>query len=137
METGVEWVGGVAFRATSGSGHAVVIDGPPDMGGKNRGMRPMEAMLASSACCSAYDVVNILRKSKVGLESCRVEVSSERAAEEPKVFTRIHLRFLLAGKGITEAKAKRAVALSIEKYCSALKMLESTAKITHECTVVD
>jgi len=122
----------VAFRGTADSGHSIVIDGPPDKGGENCGMRPMEAVLVGAACCSAYDVVTILRKSKVELESCGVEVSSERAEEEPKVFTKIHLKFLLAGEGITDSKAERAVALSVEKHCSALKMLERTAAITHE-----
>ncbi len=132
MKAEVEWIGGVAFKAKSETGHTLVIDGPPDKGGMNQGMRPMEAVLAGSACCSAYDVVHILEKSRTPPTSCRVEVVSERAESEPRVFTSIHLRFTLSGNGLTESKVARAVSLSVEKYCSALKMLERTAKVTYE-----
>lgn len=135
MRAEVDWAGGVAFRATSGSGHTVTLDGPPDHGGENRGMRPMETVLVGCAGCSAFDVVHILGKAKVELERCKVEISGERAATEPKVFTAIHLKFALAGKGLTEANANRAVSLSVEKYCSALRMLQPTVAITHELSI--
>lgn len=135
MKAEVDWVGGVAFEATPESGHCVTLDGPPGHGGENRGIRPMEAVLIGCAGCSAFDVVHILKKGRVDLTKCRVEIAGERAETEPKVFTDIHLRFVLAGQGLTEKNAQRAVTLSVDKYCSALQMLRHSVRITHELSI--
>jgi putative redox protein len=124
--------GDCSFTATSQStGATLRMDGPPDLGGTSDGMRPMETLLASLAGCSAVDVVMILRQQKEPLEGLDVEVEGKRADAIPAVFTDIHLRFVVRGQ-VSEHKAKRAVALSAEKYCSVSKMLEPTVKITHE-----
>jgi len=137
MKTRVKWVENVSFVAETGSGHAVVIDGAPDAGGRNLGPRPMELVLAGTAACSAFDVVWILRKARQPIADCVVEAEAERAPAEPKVFTRIHFRYRVAGRGLDPRQVERAVALSKDKYCSATIMLAKTAEITHEIELVD
>jgi putative redox protein len=137
MKTRVKWVEGVSFVAETGSGHAVVIDGAPDAGGRNLGPRPMEMVLAGTAACSAFDVVWILKKARQPIADCVVEAEAERAPVDPKVFTRIRFRFRVAGRGLDPRQVERAVALSKDKYCSATIMLAKTAEITHEVEIVD
>ena len=135
MRARVKWVEGARFIGESGSGHAVVMDGPPESGGENLGPRPMEMLLLGMGGCAAFDVVHILKKARQPVADCVAEISAERADSEPKVFTRIHIHFRVAGDGLTEARVGRAVALSAEKYCSASIMLGKTATITHDFTI--
>ncbi|MFO8154979.1 MAG: OsmC family protein [Pseudomonadota bacterium] len=135
MQTRVKWIEGARFVGESGSGHAVVMDGPPDAGGENLGPRPMEMLLLGMGGCAAFDVVHILRKGRQSLADCVVEITAERAEEEPKVFTAIHLHFRVAGEGLTDRRVERAVSLSAEKYCSASIMLGKTATVTHDYTI--
>ncbi|MGA8031634.1 MAG: OsmC family protein [Casimicrobiaceae bacterium] len=137
MKTRVKWVEGVSFVAETGSGHAVVVDGAPEAGGRNLGMRPMELVLAGAASCTAFDVVWILKKARQPVADCVVEAEAERAPVEPKVFTRIHLKYVIAGRGLDARQVERAVKLSKEKYCSATTMLERVAEITYEVAVVE
>src|SRR5204862_6095983 len=132
-----KWVDGVRFVAETGSGHAFIVDGAPEAGGRNTGPRPMELVLAGTATCTAFDVVWILKKSRQPVSDCVVEAVAERAPEEPKVFTRIHLRYLVRGDGLNRAQVERAVQLSKEKYCSATMMLTNTAKITFDVEIDD
>lgn len=132
MKARVQLVEGMTFVAESGSGHAVVVDAAPDVGGKNLGARPMELVLMGTGACSAIDVVHILRKSRQPITGCVVELDSERAAEDPKVFTRIHMHFVVTGKGLAQAQVERAIKLSKEKYCSATIMLGATAEVTFD-----
>ena len=124
----------VGFLASNPTGNTVTIDGPPDLGGLDAGMRPMELILSGLASCSAVDVVHIMQKQRQPLENLVVEVDGERADAVPAVFTHIHLRFIGSGQ-ITLEKFQHAVNLSIEKYCSVSKMLEPTVKITHEAVL--
>ena len=135
MKGVVKWVDGAMFVAESASGHAVVIDGPPEGGGRNLGLRPMEMVLLGMGSCTAYDVVHILKKARQDVQGCRVELDAERAESPPQVFTRIHVHFIIQGKQLTEAQVKRAVELSAEKYCSASIMLGKTAAITHDFVI--
>lgn len=136
MNCTVSWTGdGMSFVAESGSGHLVNMDGAPDGGGRNLAPRPMEMVLIGTGGCTAYDVVLILKRGRHDVRGCRVEVHAERAPTDPKVFTSIRLRFVVAGKGLDRAAVERAVALSHEKYCSATAMLAHTAAITHEVVV--
>jgi putative redox protein len=137
MKVTVKWIDGVSFVGESESGHAVVLDGPPDAGGRNIGMRPMEMLLIGMAGCSAFDVVSILQKGRHPVSDCRVEVSAERAAEIPKVFTQIHVHFVVSGANLKPAQVARAVQLSAEKYCSASIMLGQVATLTHDFEVID
>jgi putative redox protein len=137
MKARVKWVEGVSFVAESGSGHAVVVDGAPEAGGRNLGMRPMELVLAGTAACSAFDVVWILKRARQPVADCVVEADAERASEEPKVFTRIHLRYVVAGSSLDRHQVERAVRLSKDKYCSATAMLAATAEITYDVTVLE
>ena len=132
MKARIKWIENVSFVAESGSGHALVMDGAPEGGGRNLGPRPMEVMLMGTGGCTAYDVVHILRKSRAPVTDCVLEIDSERAAEDPKVFTKIHFHFIVTGKGLKPAQIERAVQLSAEKYCSASIMLAKTAAITHD-----
>ena len=137
MKAVVEWQGEACFQAESGSGHTILMDGPPDHGGQNRGARPMETLLMSVGGCSAFDVVHILRKSRQNVTGCRCELSAERAEDEvPAVFTKIHLHFVVFGEDLKEAQVKRAVSLSAEKYCSASIMLtRGGVEVTHSYTI--
>lgn len=137
MKTRVKWVEGVSFVAEAGSGHAIVVDGAPEAGGRNLGMRPMELVLAGAASCTAFDVVWILKKARQPVADCVVEAEAERAPVEPKVFTRIHLKYVIAGRGLDARQVERAVKLSKEKYCSATTMLERVAEITYEVSIVE
>ncbi|MBI2383019.1 MAG: OsmC family protein [Gammaproteobacteria bacterium] len=133
MQARIKWVENAAFVGETGSGHAVVIDGPPDIGGRNLGPRPMELMLLSVGACSAVDVVHILKKARQPVAGCEVEVKSQRAETDPKVFTEIHLHFIVSGQGLGASHVERAVKLSAEKYCSASIMLgRGGAKVTHD-----
>ena len=132
MRATVKWLDGAAFVGESGSGHAMVIDGAPAAGGRNIGPRPMEMMLIGLGGCSAFDVVLILRKSRQAVTDCRVELEAERADTAPRVFTRIHMVFVVSGKELRESAVRRAVDLSAKKYCSATAMLRASAEITHE-----
>jgi putative redox protein len=128
----VQLVEGMTFVAESGSGHAVVVDAAPDVGGRNLGARPMELVLMGTGACSAVDVVHILRKSRQAVTGCVVELDSERAAEDPKVFTRIHMHYVVSGKALAPAQVERAIKLSKEKYCSATIMLAHTVEVTYD-----
>jgi putative redox protein len=123
---------GMTFVAESGSGHAVVIDAAPDVGGRDLGARPMELVLMGTGACSAVDVVHILRKARQAITDCVVELDSDRAPADPKVFTRIHLHYIVTGKGLNPLQVERAIKLSKEKYCSATIMLAKTATITFD-----
>jgi len=131
----LERVGPAAFEASAGSGGTAIIDGSPDIGGEGRGMRPMEALLMSLASCAAMDVVHILRKQKEPLDDLRIEVDGERGDGTPTPFTKIHLTFTAIGEGLTEKKVHRAVALSVEKYCSVGATLDPTIQVTHSTTI--
>lgn len=137
MQTTIQWVGNARFEAKSGSGHTVLMDGPPDAGGENAGPRPMEMVLMGTAGCTAFDVVHILRKSRQAVAGCEVQVEAERADTEPKVFTRIHFHFVIRGTGIKKEQVERAITLSAEKYCSASIMLGKTAAITHDYELIE
>ena len=136
MKARVKWVEEATFLGESASGHAVVMDGPPDSGGRNLGIRPMEMLLLGMGGCTAFDVVMILKKARQPVSDCVVELASERAEAEPKVFTRIHVHFVVTGTGLSEKQVARAVELSAEKYCSASIMLGKTAEITHDYEIV-
>lgn len=135
MKARVKWVEGVTFVGESGSGHAVVMDGPPEHGGRDLGIRPMEMLLLGMGGCTAFDVLHILKKARQPVTDCVVELDAERADEEPKVFTKIHAHFRIKGTGLKEDRVKRAVELSAEKYCSASIMLGATAEITHDYVI--
>jgi putative redox protein len=121
----------------SGSGHGVVMDGPPEHGGRNLGVRPMEMLLLGMGGCTEFDVLSILRKSRQQVSRCVVELEAERAQQDPKVFTRIHAHFIVTGKGLSEKHVARAISLSAEKYCSASLMLAKSAEITHDYEIRD
>jgi len=137
MKAAVRWVDGMMFEATADSGHTVVIDGPPELGGRNRGSRPMEMVLMGTGACSAADVVSILTKSRQDLTDCVVELEAERAESEPRVFTRIHMHYVVTGRSLKPETVDRAVRLSADKYCSATQMLNKTAAITHDFEIRD
>ena len=132
MDCTIDWLAanGMAFSAETGSGHLLTMDGAPDGGGRNLAPRPMETVLAGTGACAAYDVVLILKRGRHDVRSCRVKVTSERAPQDPKVFTTIHLHFVVGGKGLSAAAIERAIALSHDRYCSATIMLAKTAAIT-------
>ncbi len=132
MKARIKWVEGATFLGESGSGHAVVMDGPPESGGRNLGVRPMEMLLLGMGGCASFDVVNILKKSRQPITDCVAEITAQRADDEPKVFTQIHIHFIVSGDGLKEKPVARAVSLSAEKYCSASIMLGKTAKISHD-----
>src|SRR5471032_1551141 len=125
MKARIKLLEGITFVAESGSGHGVVIDAAPDIGGKNLGARPMELVLMGTGACTAIDVVHILRKARQPITDCVVELEADRADKDPKVFTRIHLHYVVTGKGLSQPQVERAIKLSKEKYCSATKMLEA------------
>lgn len=137
MKARVKWVDGMMFVGESGSGHAVVMDAAPEAGGRNLGIRPMEMLLLGMGGCSSIDVVMILKKGREAVTDCVVEIEAERADTEPKVFTRIHARFIVTGRGLDPKKVERAIVLSAEKYCSASIMLGATATVTHDFVVVE
>jgi len=135
LKARIKWIEGVSFVAETGSGHSMVVDGAPDAGGRNVGPRPMELVLAGTAACTAFDVVWILRKARQPVTDCVVDAEAQRAPEEPKVFTAIHLVYRVRGRGLAKAQVERAVRLSKEKYCSATLMLAKTAAITYDIVI--
>ena len=135
MKARVKLVEGMTFVAESGSGHAVVMDASPDVGGRNLGARPMELLLMGTGGCSAIDVIHILRKSRQAVTDCVVELDADRAPEDPKVFTAIRMKFVVTGKSLNPAQVERAVKLSKEKYCSASIMLAHTVAISTEIEI--
>jgi len=137
MKARIKWIDGVSFEATSGSGHRLILDGAPEHGGQNAGIRPMEAVLIGVGACSGFDVVSILKKARQQVSDCVVELEAERAESPPKVFTRIRMRFVVSGTDLKPAAVQRAVDLSAEKYCSATAMLRPTVDIRHEVEIVD
>lgn len=132
MKARVKWIEAASFIGESGSGHAVVMDGPEEFGGRNLGVRPMEMLLLGMGGCTAFDVVHILKKLRQPIKNCVVELSAERAETEPKVFTKIHVHFIAYGDDLKEKQVARAVELSAEKYCSASIMLGKVAEVTHD-----
>ena len=132
MQGRIKWVEGRTFVAESGSGHGLVVDGPAEHGGRNLGPSPMELVLLGTGGCTAFDVLDILKKSRQAVTDCWVELDAERAAEQPRVFTRITMRFVVTGRGLSRTAVERAVELSAEKYCSASIMLAKTAEIVRE-----
>jgi len=132
MNTTVRWIDGMMMVGESASGHAIVMDGPETLGGKNLGIRPMEMLLLGMGGCTTIDVMSMLKKMREEVRNCRVEVSAERSDEHPKVFTKIHLHFILEGENLDEKKIAKAVSLSAEKYCSASIMLGKTAVVIHD-----
>ncbi|MBI3430640.1 MAG: OsmC family protein [Hydrogenophilales bacterium] len=137
MKARVKLIEGVSFVGQSESGHSVVMDGPPDSGGKNLGIRPMEMLLIGLGGCSSFDVVHILRKARQQITDCVADLSAERATTDPKVFTKIHLHFTVTGKELDPKRVEQALKLSAEKYCSASIMLGKVAEITHDFEVVE
>lgn len=137
MKSKVKWLDNMTFVGESASGHSVVMDGPPEFGGQNLGVRPMEMLILGLGGCSAFDVMLILNKSRQQVVHCEVELDYERATELPKVFTRIHLHFIVSGRNVDAAKVEKAIALSAEKYCSASIMLGQMAEITHDFEVIE
>lgn len=138
MKGTISWQGEAAFLASSGSGHDIMIDGPPDHGGKNQGVRPMEMVLLGTAGCSTFDVMSILKTARQEVSDCVCDVEAERASSAPAVFTKIHLHFRVTGHDLKEKKVARAVKLSAEKYCSASMMLEAAGvEITHSYEIFE
>ena len=138
MECTVRWNGdGMAFIAETESRHLVAMDGAPEGGGRNLAPRPMELVLAGTGGCTAYDVVLILKRSRQDVRSCELKLSAERAQTDPKVFTKIHMHFIVRGRGLKPSLVENAVRLSREKYCSASRMLEKTAAITADFEIVE
>ena len=138
MKGQIRWDGDVRFEARSGSGHTLMLDGPPDAGGTNAGVRPMELLLLGVGGCASYDVVTILRKARQQVTGCTARLEAERASEPPKVFTRVNLHFVVEGHALAEAKVERAVHLSADKYCSASIMLKrGGVLVSHSFEVVE
>jgi putative redox protein len=132
MRSCIKWQGGVSFSGESESGHSVLMDGAPETGGKNLGPRPMEMILMGVGGCTTFDVVMILKKGRQDISDCVVEIEAVRANMDPKVFTHIHLHFILTGKNLNRTQVERAIHLSAEKYCSASIMLKNAVEITHD-----
>ena len=139
MECTINWLPGtgMGFVAETGSGHFITMDGAPDGGGRNLAPRPMETVLAGTGGCTAYDVVLILKRGRHDVTGCQVKVQAERADTDPKVFTRIHMHFIVTGRSLAATAVERAIALSHEKFCSASIMLAKTAHITTGFEIVD
>ena len=137
MKARILWVENKKFVAESGSGHSVVLDGPPESGGQNLGARPMEMLLMGMGGCTAFDIVHILTKGRHDIRHCEIQLEAERAETDPKVFTRIHLHYVVKGKQLTDSVVKRAIELSAEKYCSASIMLGKSAELTHDFEIVE
>jgi putative redox protein len=137
MKARVKWIENVCFMGESETGHAVVLDGAPEAGGRNLGMRPMEMLLIGMGACTSFDVVTILKKGRQPVTDCVAEIEAERADEVPKVFTRIHVHFVVTGRGLNPVQVERAVKLSAEKYCSASIMLGKSAEVTHDFEIVE
>ena len=137
MNISVNWVDGMLMVGKSHSGHSITMDGPPEIGGENLGVRPMEMLLLGVAGCTMIDVVSTLKKMRQDLTQCETKVNAERANDHPKVFTDIHIQFFIKGKDLDQNKVEKAITLSAEKYCSASIMLGKTASITHDFEIVE
>jgi len=136
MKMRIKWNDIVSFLGETENGHTVLMEGAPEVGGRNLGLRPMEMVLMGAGGCTASDVVMILKKSRQDIIDCMVEIEAERATDDPKVFTRIHYHFILTGKNLKPQQVERAINLSAEKYCSASIMLGKTAEITHDFEIM-
>ncbi|SER16565.1 putative redox protein [Nitrosomonas sp. Nm51] len=137
MKTSIQWQGNVSFLAESGSGHQVLMDGAPEAGGQNRGPRPMEMILMGLGGCTTFDIIFILKKSRQDVTDCFVEIEAQRAKTDPKVFTHVHLHFVLTGNRLNHHQVERAINLSAEKYCSASIMLKNSVNITHDYEIIE
>ena len=137
MRCRIKWLDHMSFVGESASGHSVVMDGAPEAGGRDLGIRPMEMLLPGLGGCTAFDVISILRKARQQVVDCEVDIEAERAEEIPRVFTKIHVHFIVSGKNLEATRVAEAVALSADKYCSASRMLEKAATITHDFEVID
>lgn len=137
MKATVKWLDNMSFVGESGSGHSVVMDGPPDDGGRNMGVRPMEMVLLGMGGCTAFDVILILQRARQNVTDCHIELEAQRATDVPKVFTKIHLKYFIKGKNLDEKKVKRAVTMTAEKYCSVSIMLSGSVEITHETIITE
>ena len=137
MKTRITWKGNVSFLADSGSGHSVLMDGAPEAGGQNLGPRPMEMLLMGLGGCTSFDVVHILKKGRQDIKDCVIEIEAERAPVDPKVFTHIHLHFIITGNNLSAQQVEVEIKLSSEKYCSASIMLKNTVTITHDFEIID
>jgi putative redox protein len=138
MKARIEWAGNAKFVGESGSGHQIIMDGPPEIGGNNEGVRPMEMVLLGMGGCSSIDVVHILKKQRLHVSGCIAELSAERADSEPKVFTKIHMHFIVSGEKLNHSKVSKAVELSAEKYCSAAVMLaRGGVEVTHDYEIIE
>ena len=137
MNISVKWIDGMLMVGKSESGHAIVMDGPPEIGGENLGVRPMEMLLLGMAGCTMIDVVSTLKKMREDIVDCQTQVSADRAEEYPKVFTNIHVHFILRGNQLNSSNVDKAIKLSAEKYCSASIMIGKTAIITHDYEIIE
>jgi len=137
MKARIKWIQDVMFVGESGSGHSVILDGAPEAGGRNLGLRPMEMLLLGLGGCSAFDVVMILKRGRERVTDCVVELEAERAERDPRVFTKIAMKYVVTGRGLDPKKVERAVALSAEKYCSASAIMSKTAQIGHTIEIVE
>jgi putative redox protein len=137
MKATIKWAGKARFDGISESGHTVIMDGSPDIGGENRGPRPMEMLLLGMGGCTCIDVILILGKGRQDVTDCVAHIEAERAPAEPKVFTKIHVHFVVSGRGLDPKRVEKAIHLSAEKYCSASIMLGKTAAITHDFEIVE
>ncbi len=135
MKVNIKWLGAMAMEAKTNSGHTIVLDGPPELGGANTGARPMEMLLVGMGACTTVDVVNILQKMQQNISNCEIEITSKRAKEHPKIFTDIHLHFILSGANLEPKKIIKAIELSATKYCSATIMLGQSANISHNWSI--
>jgi len=136
MKARIKWTEEVSFLGETESGHSVQMDGPPALGGRNKGPRPMEMLLLGVGGCTSFDVISILKKTRQVVSDCYVDITSERAEADPKVFTKIHLHFVVTGKDIKPAAVEKAIKLSADKYCSASIMLGAMATVTHDFKVI-
>ena len=137
MNISVKWIDGMLMVGQSDSGHAIVMDGPPEIGGENLGVRPMEMLLLGMTGCTVIDVISTLKKMREDVVDCQTQVSADRSEEYPKVFTNIHVHFVLRGKQLNPSKVDKAIKLSAEKYCSASIMIGKTAIITHDYEIIE
>ncbi len=137
MQARVKWLDHMSFVGESGSGHSVVMDGSPEAGGRNLAARPMEMVLIGMGGCTAFDVVMILQKARQPIDDCIVEISAERAEEVPRVFTKIHVHYIVKGRGLSEKQVAKAIQLTAEKYCSVSIMLAASAEVTHDFEIIE
>ncbi|MDH5425847.1 MAG: OsmC family protein [Gammaproteobacteria bacterium] len=137
MKARVKWLDHMTFVGESESGHSVVMDGPPQAGGRNLGIRPMEMILLGLGGCSSFDVVSILKKTRQDISDCQVEITAERALTDPKVYTKIHAHFIVTGNNLSDSQVAKAVALSADKYCSVSIMLSATVDISHDYEIIE